>query len=605
MKNIILLIITFVTMAFPLQAYLELKDYIITPETIKKIGIYHTGNGNPKSMDLFFEFQNRIILELQNTPWFDVYSYDRIVEYSSRFYKDDPTRFLFSLDAILIADMSSNNNLLIKAHFPRLQKQSSVFEENLNSKKSLDVLMDNLSTTLRKRLALSGEILSMKDGTSVLVNLGRNFNISKNELFISFTSNSMPSGVLKVVEVNDLSLKAEILWQQEKISPGDSVLKSTPELLLNLKSKHTKTDIRKKITLSGPTRIPSLESQKVSFFPHPSLNAFIISDKANTFFMNLDNNQTMMIEKDRIIKNAKWKPGTLQAAYVVSNTLFLYDMSRVSKLLLKQNPEPSFIQTQLVYDTAHQSEILDFCWDMHGKNLAFFIKGKGLFLTADLKEIKKIDIPTVYKDTSSAQILFSSDGRTVHIKTPNHFDRMATIHSYNLDSEEVRRIKSVRSQNSMINSENHDGILDYLIDDRGRTNLCNITGKSNETLFQGFKKKGILSPDNSLHISRDRRVLTYSLTNHLETSTQLTQIEQMAFFPASRKLVCHGFLKDTNKDKVIDWKDNKSIFLFEPRTSSVEAILVEDADEFMGIANTGEYIFYRTGKSVFYRRISN
>ena len=605
MKIKFLIITVFLTLTTSLSAYLELKDYQITPTTIKKVGIYQTVPAKGKAADLFFEFQKRLTLELQSTFWFDVYDYERITETITKFNKDDPTRFLYTLDALITAAVTTNGALHIRVNFPtRLVLKD--FEFKLKKQSDLNKYLGLIRSELEKRLYLSGEIISLRPENRAVINLGRNFNIQKGEIFVSFRSNAHPSAILKVEQVNDLTSVTKLLWQQENIFENDTVAPANPDLLKNLKSKYTAVDIRNKINVSAATRILSIDNTFVSFLPLIHRNAFIISDSANTFYFDLDKNRQYMLEKNKHIDKMRWRPNSEQTAYSFSNTLVVYDIARQTKLLLQQSPQPSFIISQLVFATKTEGGILDFTWDNHGKNFVFFIRGLGLFITPDFKNISKIDIPTLYKDVGSVQLEFSGNDETLYIKTPNNFDTFSSIHSYDIASGSVKRLSSVRNQNSFLSAPDYDGIFDYLIDDLGRTNCDRITAETNIPISANYHHQAIFSPDGTqVFFKSGRFVKHFNPVSRMENTTKLSQVEAYRYFPASGMVVAIGFLKDTNKDSIINWKDNKQIFLFNPSTGKTGKILVEDADELLGVMNTGEYIFYRKAKSVYYKKIFN
>ncbi len=605
MKTIILVITSILTFSATLSAHLDLREYQISPTTIKKVGIYQTVPVKGKSADLFFEFQKRLTLELQSTFWFDVYDYERIMETITQFSKDDPPKFLYSLDALIIVDVKTNGTLHVGVNFPARMTIKD-FEFKLRKQSDLDKYLGLIRTELEKRLYLSGEIISLRPENRAIINLGKNFNIQKRDLFISFRSNTYPSAILKVEHVNDLTSIVKILWQQENILETDTVVPANPDLLKNLKSKYTSIDIRNKLMISNPTRVPSIDNTFVSFLPQVHKNAFIISDSANTFYFNLDNDRQYMLEKNRYIDKMKWRPNAEQTAYSVSNSLVIYDIARQTKLLLQQFPEPAFIISQLIFDTKTPGKILDFIWDNHGKNFVFFVQGAGLFLTQDFKNISKIEIPTLYKDSKTVQLGFSGNDETLYIKTPNNFNSLSTIHSYEIGTGSVKRLPSIRSKNNFLAAPDYDGIYDYVIDDLGYTNLSRITEETNATLLKGYKHDPLFSPDGTWFLYKSKRFIRqYDTIHRIDNTTRLTQTEAYYFFPASDIIVAIGFLKDTNKDKIINWKDNKQIFLYDPDGRKVLRILVEDADELLGIMNTGDYLFYRKAKSVYYKKLSN
>lgn len=605
MKIIVTVLLLLLTFTVKSWAYLELKDTIVQPESVKSIGIYHTGNPTNVNIDLFHEFQNRITLALQETPWFDVYDYERIIEFSSRFYKDDPSRFLFSLHAIIIAEPTQNQSLEIKIHFPQ-NRDSSQFQSSLRTKSDLDSLILRISEHLRKRLPLTGEVILLQKDDYASINLGKNFNIHAGELLITFLSNRKASGIWKVTSVQELTCKAKRLWQQEIISVGDSVVQSTPELLRFFHSKNVRVDASKEMLLSDEQRIPSIQGKNIAFFPHPVENAFVISDGINSFYHHLDQKRTIMVGKGIMLRSLRWQGESLRAAYMYDGALVIHDFPSFTKLILQWNDEPLFIRSQQVFEKKDGMEILDFSWDNQGKHFVFFIKGKGLFITEDFKTVRKTEDPTLYEDLSQAQISFEKDGGSFHIKTANNFDDLSTIHTFSLPlGTSKNKLSHVRSGNKSLASMDGDGLFDYIIDNHQRTNLARITETSNSVILQGFKPKLQISPDNETLLHMTGRLEKTFIKNGFSSVSSYTQLEQFRFFPASTAVVARAILKDTNKDGEIDWKDNKPIFLFNMVDFGISQTFVEDADEFLGLTHTGEYVLYRKGTSAYWKKIRN
>jgi hypothetical protein len=605
MKILVQILLVLLVLSPEVQAYLELRDIILQPESIKSIGIYQVGNPTNANKDLFHEFQNRITLALQETPWFDVYDYTRIMEFSYRFYKDDPSRFLFSLDAIIIAEASQNQSLEIKIHFPK-NRDSSQFQFSLKTRKDLDNLIQKLTEHLRKRLPLTGEILLLQPEGLAQINLGKNFNIRQGDLLISFQSNRKASGIWKVASVQGLSCKARLLWQQENISAGDSILQATPELLRFFHSKNVRVDARKEIVLSEEQRIPSIDGKNISIFPHPVENAIVISDGINSFYHNLDQKRTIMIGKGVKLTSLRWQGESFRAAYLADGSLVIHDFPSFTKRILQWDGEPRFVRSQQIFEQAQGLEILDFSWDDQGRCFLFFIKGKGLFITEDFNTVRKITASTLYEDVAQAQISFEHDGKSFHVKTANNFDQLSTIYTFQLPQGTfIKKTGNVRTGNKALASMDGDGLFDYIIDDHLRTNLVRITDTSNIPVLQGYKPRLQISPDNDSFLYMGKGLAKIGLKEGAVSVSAYTQLEQFRFFPASTYVVARAILKDTNKDGSTDWKDNKPLFLFSTDQFGTSQTLVEDSDELLGLSQTGQYVFYRKGSSAYWKKIAN
>jgi len=582
-----------------LFAYTSLSDYIISPTTVKKIGIYKFQKFASQNNNLFLEFQNDLIYELESVSYFDVYDYDKMFNQISTYYKNNPFDFLNSFDALAIGEIRSNQNLYIKIYFPKATDQRE-FSFKLENEYDKTFILQLIKKELEKKLVFSGEIIDSADSHKIIINLGKNFNIKPNQLFVSFKDNHNVNAILNVNQVNNLTSLCSVVFQDSPLSSADTVTYLSPDFLKNLHSKNVTIDMNSKISLTNKRKVWGISGKNVFISSSPYENNYLISDEKRFYFRNLDSHKSKELEQNVLIKQVEWNPRNKTLAYSFDKNLVIYFISENKKLYYING---IFTPYSRIYDKKNVNLVLDFKWAFDGKTFVFFIKNQGLYITSDFKKIKKLDLPNFYNDVSKIQLSFSGNNDALYIKYPNNFDDSYTILYYTLSNNSITEISKQIINGSFQMSKDYTGILDYEYKGN-KTNLIKIE-KTNSLII----KSKFLGP---LHTSANNQISFNIKNKHLflfdNNINYLPQpnfpiVNQASFFLSSEKMLVVGFLKDSNKDNVINWKDNNGLYLYNPLINTVETNLLEDIDELMAVTPSGQYIFYRKGSDLFSAQI--
>jgi len=582
-----------------LFAYTSLSDYIISPTTVKKIGIYKFQKFASNDNNLFLEFQNDLIYELESVFYFDVYDYNKMFNQISTYYKNNPFEFLNSFDALAIGEIRSNQNLYIKIYLPKATDQREFFFK-LEDKYDKTFILQLIKKELEKKLVFSGEIIDSTDSHKTIINLGENFNIKPNQLFVSFKDNRNVNTVLKVNQVNNLTSLCSILFQDLPLSSGDTVTYLTPDFLKNLHSKNIKTDINSKISLTNVTKVWGVSGKNIFISSSPYENNCLISDKKRTFLRNLDSHKSKVLEQNVLLNQVEWNQRNKTLAYSFDKNLVVYFINENKKFYYINGV---FTPSSRVYDKKNVNLILDFKWSFDGKTFVFFIKNQGLYITSDFKKIKKLDLPNFYNDVSKIQLSFSGDNEALYIKYPNNFDDYYTILYYNLLNNSITESSKQIIKGTFQMSKDYTGILDYEYKGN-KTNWIKIQKTNSLIIKPKFSDPLHTSANNQISFNiKNKHLFLFDNNINYLTQPNFPIVNQTSFFPSSEKMLIVGFLKDSNKDNVINWKDNNGLYLYNPLLNTVETNLLKDIDELMEVTPSGQYIFYRKGSDLFSAQI--
>jgi len=602
MKKIFPLLALVLGLSSGAYAWLPQTGHLVGPSTVKKVGVYRTGEFSLVQKDLFFELQNRLVYELKTVPYFDVYDYEKILRYGADWHRDDPAGFLLSFDALVLAEARSNDSVLLKALYPVAgRKEEEILP--LKTRADLDKALASIENLVLKRLWFSGEVVSLPAVNRCVLNFGRNFNVRTGDLFVSFVSNLRPSAVMSVETVNDLTCSARVVWFHDPVGEGDTVLRISPDLVQNMHSRYVSVDPALAPSVSEIRRVSGIDGRNVVFSASPHDNAFVVSDADNSFFIDPDLNRSVMIGKSLSLGAVAWKPRSHTIAYTSGNDLFIDDIDRDRKLVLVQSPEPHFEPVNLVFNTTNADEVSEFGWDLHTGRFMFFVRNKGVFLTEGFETVRKFAVRPVYPDAVRLQAEFSGNDEELWIKTPNNYDGYASIFRCRIsDAAVLEEWDTASGKRPFLWSADRSGVWDLVADDTGRTNLC-LLGAGTRTYADKPVAAGDFSDNGCLALYSGRTLSAYDLTNGKTYSTHWDQIVQESFFPASTIAAASGFIRDTNNDKLVNWKDRRPLYLYDVFTSKILLSLSDDCDQFLGFSSTGEYVFFRKAGSVFYRKL--
>lgn len=594
-----IIIFLFALTSLKLFAYIPLSNYIISPTTVKKIGIYKFQKFSSKENNLFLEFQNDLLYELESITYFDVYDYERMFNQISTYYKNNPFEFLNSFDALAIGEIRSNQNLYIKIYFPKVTDQRE-FSFKLEDEYDKTFILQLIKRELEKKLVFSGEIIDNTDSHKTIINLGKNFNLKPNQLFVSFKENRNVNAVLKVNQVNNLTSLCSVIFQDFPLSSGDTVTYLAPDFLENLHSKNVKTDINSKIYLTNIRKVWGVSGKNVFISSAPYENSFLISDKKRTYFRNLDSHKSKVLEKNVQIEQAEWNQRNKKVAYSFDKNLVIYFINENKRLYYLNG---IFTPSSHVYDKKNVNPILNFKWSFDGKTFVFFIRNQGLYITSDFKKIQTLNLPNFYNDVSRIQLAFSGNDEALYIKYPHNFDNYYTLLYYDLLNNSVTTVTKQLIKGTFQITKDYTGILDYEYQGN-KTNRIEIQKTNSLVIKPNFSKYLQTSANNQISFNiKNKHLFLFDTNINYLPQPNFPIINQASFFPAFEKMFIVGFLKDSNKDNVINWKDNNGLYLYNSLLNTVETNLLKDIDELMEVTPSGQYLFYRKGSVIFSAQI--
>jgi hypothetical protein len=607
-----------ITLVFALAAglasagFLPLKDRLVIPAAVKTIAVYPSDELIGRGDDLTSAFRDRLQYDLRQIPWFDVADRDELNDAIARFHAEDPVPYLLSFHALVSMDRSTNGGIRVKVLFPYAERRDeSVFR--IRDAAGLDSALASVRELLTKRLPLSGEILEVRSlpGSvkKVIVNIGANYDVHQDALFVAFRSNIRPVGVVRIDSVLGLASEAVVLSEADLLSPGDAVLPATPDVLSHLNSRFVTVDGRESVTVSTAVRIPALKSRFARVFPSDFDDAFVAVDEQSVLFIDPVHRRSVVLCRDVRIDHLIWKPGTHTVAYSAGPDLWIHDADRDIRIRLVMTPSgPTFPSFNRVFNPTNRAEVLDFAWDAHDSRFAFFLRDQGLFLTRDFRTVSQLSVPRLYPGTERLSLAFRPDDEALWIKTPNNFDNLASVFLVELSSGRLLRSwENVPDKPGLTLPSDKDGLIELLIDAYGRTNLCRLDERGDRMIRPNFHEQIVCSDGMSVFLSGpvDGSFGIFRSEVGRESRTPWKLLRQACFMGGSDRLAVSGFMSDTDKDGVIDWRDKSPVITTVPGEWKKGEVLAVDCDEFEGFSATGRIMFYRKGDRLFYRIISN
>ena len=219
--------------------------------------------------------------------------------------------------------------------------------------------------------------------------------------------------------------------------------------------------------------------------------------------------------------------------------------------------------------------------------------------------MNQISLPDFYNDISDIQIAFTGNDEGLYIKYPNNFDNYDSLIFYNFQNQSAKKLSVRLTKNKFTEDKQYRGIIAYELHDNYTNRM--LFQETNVILIKDHFTAELKTSDDSqiLFQVKNKQLCLYNNSFNNLTHLDLPIINQSAFFPNSENLLFAGFIKDSNQDGVIDWKDDNSLYLYDTVLNTIKTNLLKDIDSFLGITSTGQYLFYRKGNAVFSIEIKN
>lgn len=598
-----LLVVLFLAVA----AWTPLRERIVTPDPVKSVAVLVSEEVRGRNDDLTAGFRDLVAYELRQVPWFEVADREVLEDAVERFHRDDPARHLLSFHVVVWIGGGTNGGLTVTSHFPRTGHRESVRRFRFRDRREMERAASGVREELARRLPLSGEVLEVRGGR-VVVNLGAESGVREGSYWVAFRSNLRPVAVLRLDRLHGRASEMVVTRREERVSEGDAVMPADPDVLSHYHSRRVQVDGRTNLTVATAVVVPDIMGRTMKVWRSPHDDAFTVWDGRTLLFFHPVRKRSVVLARGGWVERLVWRPGTHTVAYGAGPDLWVHDTDRGRRwrLVAKDDATPVFKPVETVFDVTNRREVLDFVWDEDGSRFAFFLAGKGLFLTEGVPGTAAVrSVPGIHPEAAGVSLLFGSEGDSLWVRTANHFDRWATVVRLGLQEGTASVWEDCVGREGIVAPPDGDGVLAHRVDEEGRTNLWRLSGWGAAVMRQAMAAMPTLSSGMDAGFAvRGWRLSGWGDGGGPEEAPW-RPVRSAEFFPATSRLAVSGFVADSNRDGVVDWKDNGEVFLTRPAEWRKAERLVEHCDEFYGFTATGRYAVYRKGDRLYWAEVRN
>lgn len=550
-----------------------------------KIGVMDI-RGVPKDnieiLDLAELVQTEIIFEAKKVKWFEIIQ-------ETEFKK-------VKIDVLLVCKYNIKQK---NFHFKIVKRNFEIpFSQHfsLTNKKNVKNFVIDLIENLKLLFPLEGEIITVTDN-SVIINLGKNYDVKSGDAFIVKDAN-IAIALLRTIKIYNNTSEALIVRNNKPIKEGFKVLYKTPELLKEFNNPYVQLTPKSidDIKIKNKEIIPGISGENILLLWSYDGMKLAIADDFGLFWFNIKQRQLFKVADYNFsqIKLLKWSSDSNLFAFTTSdNNFFLFDTNNEElKQLYFDNTKSIFFLDRATFKLLNHS-VCGFAFQIKSNNI--WILMDGLFLS-DGNYFKKVEFENL-----NLQGLKITGADILPLYNDNFL---------------ILRIRPA-GKNFFV-----DTSLKILKDEFSFSTAQELTSMPDENYISYFtddKKFKIYSPDSSREILNNIEAMSYRwsdsgkycgfLSEHqlkiLEVDKQLssdffqgTILQNFEWVPNTDFLAISGRFEDNNSDRKIDWQDFNNIRLFDFKKNISKNFII-DIDKFWGISSTGQYLAYQKNNKIY------
>ncbi len=527
-----------------------------------------------------------IIFNLNQIKYFRVLFYNKDIKIKNSI----PLTFL-------IKNCKSQYNFTFILSSPEFQKKFII--KNKSDFKKLPISISNL---LKEKFPLKGIIISKKNN-EVTLNIGANYDIKKDEKFITFNNKGVITGNIIITKVYETYSKGIITIGNQNINTNNVIIKFSYDILKKFK----KQNICKR---SSTTRVILKSKSK---FKVKSNKDYILAANMNEFgIISLNNfifNKLFSIGYNSI-KDIKLSYNNSYAGLKnINNNLYIIDILNNKKYLLMLNSYQNkykiinlnetnlynFIKVKISSFNFYYNKLIFF--DKKLKNLIVYNIGNNLY--------KKIEIENINFINKTKNLYITKNGEILIINFLNYNNKNSILIK-NLKNQDEIIIQNIK--NYLLNSLETEII--YL----NNQNELHIYSIYNKNSYIIDKNLSINNPVLKLSISEEYlmfyeqknpdKLFLYDFKNQklkidIFRKNKVKYIKRIEFLPDDSILI-FGRLNDIDKNKKIDYRDPESLIRYNFLKDTTYKI-TEKIDNFLDYSMINTFILYSYNKKLYFK----
>lgn len=594
-----------VGLGLALAGWTALRERVVLPDRTKSVAVLLSEAVRGRSDELTLRFRDLLVYELRQVPWFEVSDREMVEEDIARFHGDDPVRHLVSFHAVVWVGEGTNGGLRVAVHFPRTRQRPTVRTFVLRDVGGAVRAAALVRSNLAFRMPLSGDVLEVR-GRRVVANLGASAGVGRGSYWVAFRSNLRPVAVLRVDRVHGLASEMTVTRWEEGVMEGDALMPAEPDILAHYASRRVVVDGRTNLTVATGRAVAGVVSRTMRVWFSPHDDAFVAWDGVTLLFFDPPRRRSVVLARGVWVDRVAWRPGTHTVAYGSGGDLWVHEAERGRRwrLVVEGETGPVFRPAETVFGVTNRHEVLDFVWDEHGGRSAFFLAGRGLFMAEGwpIRGAAKV-VPGLHPESAMVRLAFGSEGDSLWAKAADLSGGAMTVFRLGLEDGGVKVWRGCVPHARFVVPPDGDGVLELRVDDEGRTNLWRLSGwgeallRTNQAAMPSFAAgmdAGLVVGGRRLRVWRNGGALR-------DAGWRI--VREAFFFPATSRVVVSGFVADSNRDGVVDWKDDGEVFVARPTDGRKGERLVGHCEEFYGFTATGRYLVYRRGDRLYWAEV--